>query len=129
MKKHKIICLISFVIGIVIAYFSSYGGQFKEVLNFVGAMIITGSFIFMDEWLIHKLVKEKGNKAIIQLRLLVYIGLGLLLLNLPFVQITNQQLKYSAKAFGISFLILAMWKFYSYTSRNGVLHKSEEKNK
>ena len=123
MKKQKIVCLICLVLGVVVAYGSSYGGQFKQVVNFVGAMMITGSFIFIDEWLMNKIFKEKRNKAIIQLRLLIYIGIGILLLNLPLISSENQQWIYSTKAFGISFLILSMWKFYSFTSLNGVSHK------
>lgn len=123
MKKYKIICLLVFMIGIGAAYYSSFGGAFKQVINFIGAMIITGSLIFVDEWLTKKIFREKCNKAWVQLRLLVYIGLGILLINLKSFYTINQQWIFFAKAFGISFLILGMWKFYSFTSLHGVSHQ------
>jgi len=114
--KQKLICLICFVVGGVVAYSSSYGGQFKQMLNFVGAMIITGAFIFIDEWVMNYLFHEKRNSALVQLRLLLYVGLGILFLNLSSLVNLNLQMQYMGKAFGISFLILAMWKFYSFTT-------------
>ena len=116
MLKQKIICSLSFIVGIVVAYSSSYGGQFKQMLNFVGAMIITGSFIFIDEWVMNFCFHEKRNRAIVQLRLLLYVGLGIFFLNLSSLVNLNLQMQYMGKAFGISFLILAMWKFYSFTT-------------
>ena len=121
--KQKIICSICFVVGVIVAYCSSYGGQFKQMLNFVGAMFITGSFIFIDEWLMKILFRENRNKAIIQLRLLLYVVIGIFLLNISSFFNLNLRIQYMGKAFGIAFLILSMWKFYSFTSLNGVSHK------
>ena len=116
-RKQQVISFICFLIGVVIVCMSMWFQELRQIIHFAGAMMITGSFIFWDGWVVQAVYKEKAYLWRAQIRLLVYSLLGILLLKLPVALHAKSYPLMITKAFGMAFLLLAMWKFYSFTTR------------
>ncbi len=116
-RKQQVISFICFLIGVGIVCMSMWFQELRQIIHFAGAMMITGSFIFWDGWVVQAVYKEKAYLWRAQIRLLVYSLLGILLLKLPVALHAKSYPLMITKAFGMAFLLLAMWKFYSFTTR------------
>lgn len=116
-RKQQVISFICFLIGVGIVCMSMWFQELRQIIHFAGAMMITGSFIFWDGWVVQAVYKEKAYLWRAQIRLLVYSLLGILLLKLPVTLHAKSYPLMITKAFGMAFLLLAMWKFYSFTTR------------
>ena len=116
-RKQQVISFICFLIGVGIVCMSMWFQELRQIIHFAGAMMITGSFIFWDGWVVQAVYKEKAYLWRAQIRLLVYSLLGIILLKLPVALHAKSYPLMITKAFGMAFLLLAMWKFYSFTTR------------
>ena len=116
-RKQQIISGICFLIGFGIVCLSIQFQDLRPIIHFAGAMMITGSFIFWDGWVVQAVYKEKAYLWKAQNRLLGYSLLGTLLLKIPVAFHAKSYPLMITKAFGMALLLLAMWKFYSFTTR------------
>ena len=116
-RKQQVISFICFLIGVGIVCMSMWFQELRQIIHFAGAMMITGSFIFWDGWVVQAVYKEKAYLWRAQISLLVYSLLGIILLKLPVALHAKSYPLMITKAFGMAFLLLAMWKFYSFTTR------------
>ena len=116
-RKQQVISFICFLIGVGIVCMSMWFQELRQIIHFAGAMMITGSFIFWDGWVVQAVYKEKAYLWRAQIRLLIYSLLGIILLKLPVALHAKSYPLMITKAFGMAFLLLAMWKFYSFTTR------------
>ena len=116
-RKQQIISIICFLTGIGIVCLSMGFHELRQIIHFAGAMMITGSLIFWDGWAVLRIYKEKAYMWRAQIRLLVYVLGGTILLKVPVALHAKSYSLMITKAFGMALLLLAMWKFYSFTTR------------
>lgn len=116
-RKQQMFSIICFLIGIGIVCFSIWFHELRQIIHFAGAMMITGSLIFWDGWAVLSIYKEKAYMWRAQIRLLIYVIAGIILLKLPVALHAKSYSLMITKAFGMALLLLAMWKFYSFTTR------------
>ena len=118
-KKQQIISIICFIIGFGVVCSSLWFKELKQIVHFTGAMMMTGSMIFWDGWFVIKKYKERAYLWRAQIRLLIYVLMGIVLLKVPVALHIQSYGLMLTKALGMALLLLAMWKFYSFTTRMG----------
>lgn len=125
-NKQKVISFLCFLIGIIIVCGSIWCKGLEEIVLFAGAMMMTGSFIFWDGWIMQLIFKNRAFNWKPQIRLLVYVLIGIVLLKVPMAMKASDFIISITKAFGMALLLLSMWKFYSFTTRVGVQNSRKE---
>ncbi len=108
--------IISIVIGIIISAASQYIPNINEPVNYAGGMFILAGGIFIDQAVMKAIYGERKQSKTSLIRLLVYLLLAVLLLLLPQKILSNLVAISISKAFGIAFLLLALWRFFTFTT-------------
>ena len=107
---------ISIIVGVIISAIAGCFSHATEPVNYIGAMFVFGGCIFLDQWIVTKIFGEKNVSKRSLLRLPVFILLSVVLLLLPRYVMLNGYIIRIFRSFGISLLLLALWRFFTFTT-------------
>lgn len=132
MNQVKIIrnSILSILVGIILSAVAVYCQVLKEPVNYAGGIFILGGMIFLDQKLVEMVFGTNCRKAISLVRLPVYLLISILSL------VVSRQLTLSGnvhgviRAVGIAFLLLPLWKFFSFTTveEKKMMEQKDEEN-
>lgn len=108
--------VIGIVLGIALSIASEYIPGVNEPVNYAGGMFIFGGGIFIDQAILMKIYGENRPGKASLVRLPVYLLLSVLLLLIPQKITVSVIVVRLFKAFGIAFLLLALWRFFTFTT-------------
>lgn len=115
-RKIVINSILSILLGIGLSVISVYCQQLKEPVNYAGGLVVLGGLIFLDQQVVNAVFQDRKNKKIALVRLPVYFLLAIVFLTLQ-RETQGMTMLYSVfRSLGISFLLLALWKFFSFTT-------------
>ena len=116
--------ILSIFFGIVISIVACYLGTNGELINYVGAMFVLGGLIFLDQWIVGKIFVQGTKIALV--RLLVYLLFAIVLILLPLWVEVAPILMRILRSFGIGFMLLAFWRFFTFTTvEEEKIHKNK----
>ncbi len=122
--------ILSMLAGIGISIGACFIGKLTEPVNYVGAMFVLGGLIFIDQWMVQKIFGNEGNKKSVLFRLPVYLLLAVLLIMVPLYVSMPEIAVRIGRSFGIAFLLLALWRFFTFTTvEEERIHKNESDRK
>ena len=108
--------LLSIAVGIGISVLSCYVGKVVEPVNYIGSMFVLGGMIFLDQWMVKKIFKNGSESRLSLVRLLVYLLLAVVLILVPLSLSICEPVMRILRSFGISFLVLSLWRFFTFTT-------------
>ena len=108
--------LLSIAVGIGISVLSCYVGKVVEPVNYIGSMFVLGGMIFLDQWMVKKIFKNSSESRLSLVRLLVYLLLAVVLILVPLSLSICEPVMRILRSFGISFLVLSLWRFFTFTT-------------
>lgn len=106
--------IISILLGLFVSIFVVYCKEFKEPVNYAGALLILGGMIFLDQQMV-LVIFQKGSKLTL-LRLPVYFLISLVGQLLPDGIVMPEMIMRVLRSISIAFLLLPLWKFFSFTT-------------
>ncbi|MCR4956343.1 MAG: hypothetical protein K6A30_06640 [Lachnospiraceae bacterium] len=109
--------ILSLILGVIISALSLMTPKsVAEIVNFAGGMCILGGFIFIDQSVMKHIYKDEKPSRKALLRLVVYLILAVVLILAPLKAHLAVEVVRISKAFGIAFLLLALWRFFTFTT-------------
>ena len=108
--------LLSIAAGIAISAMSCYVKVAIEPINYIGSMFVLGGMIFLDQQMVKKIFKDGQESRLALVRLPVYILFAVLLILLPLKLVVFEPVMRVLRSFGIAFLVLALWRFFTFTT-------------
>ncbi len=108
--------LLSIAVGIGISVLSCYVGKVVEPVNYIGSMFVLGGMIFLDQWMVKKIFKNGSESRLSLVRLPVYLLLAVVLILVPLSLSICEPVMRILRSFGISFLVLSLWRFFTFTT-------------
>lgn len=108
--------LLSIAAGIAISAMSYYVKAAIEPINYIGSMFVLGGMIFLDQQMVKKIFKDGQESRLALVRLPVYILFAVLLILLPLKLVVFEPVMRVLRSFGIAFLVLALWRFFTFTT-------------
>ncbi len=108
--------ILSMIVGIVISILACVLKDIAEPVNYVGAMFLLGGMIFLDQCILQKIFKSDMLPKVTLIRLPVYLLLAVVLILVPMYLSFYEPLMRVLRSFGIAFLLLALWRFFTFTT-------------
>ncbi|MBE5905910.1 MAG: hypothetical protein E7277_03825 [Lachnospiraceae bacterium] len=115
-KKIISISLASVFGGIALSVVSAFLPEMRELVNYIGATMILGGAVYLDQAILSAVYGEKRPPMRSLLRLPVFLALAIVLILLPGKMAVSVAVMRVTRAIGIAFLLLALLKFFIYTT-------------
>ena len=115
-KKVLILSGLSVLAGIGVGMLSAYVPAVKEPVNYGGGLLILLGAVFLDSHLVLRLYGEGRPPKSSLMRLAVYLLLEVTCILVPQKVVLAPVLMRLLRAVGIAFLLLALLKFFVFTT-------------
>lgn len=111
--RNSLLCILA---GMGISVLACFSDTVTEPVNYAGAMFILGGMIFIDQAMVQKVFQKDTGRKLSLVRLPVYVLLSVVLILVPIHMAAPEILMRLCRSFGIGFLLLALWRFFTFTT-------------
>lgn len=115
-KKVLLLSGLSILAGIGIGALSAFSPVVKELVNYAGGMLILLGAVFYDSAVVSHIYGEGKPPKRSLIRLVVYLLLAVCFIMVPQSVAMAEAAGRLCRAFGIAFLLLALLKFFVFTT-------------